>query len=161
MKTLFAYLALCLLFATTTMAQSDSFLTLKEKFSGSHDVFCFGTNGFLARTVLHLAGEHEFTHAVKDIHSIRLITVPMEAFRQQRVTLPGFKHVLSKDAFEELASVKDGSDHVTVYLKSTKDRDNRYMVLVEEPDEVVVIEIQGYIDPNLILNYEKSTRFNQ
>lgn len=154
MRTFAICVILSVLFTSSLLAQSDSFLALKNKFSDSEDVYCFSTNGFLARTVLWMAGEHEFTDAVKHIDRIRLIVVPKASFRSKGVTLAGFRHILNEDSFEELANVKDHGDNVSLYLKSTPRRDNRYMVLVEQPDEVVVIEIQGYIDPNLILNHE-------
>jgi len=150
MKTLFTAFVL-IVSLSTSVAQSDSFITLKEKFSGQEDVFSFGTNGFFARTILWMAGEHEFTNAVKDIKSIRLITIPKESFRNKAVSVNGFKHVLEKDSFEQLAHVKEDGDDITIYLQSTKLKNNRYMILVEEHDEVVAIEISGYIDPKLLL----------
>jgi len=150
MKTLVTAFVLFVSFSVS-VAQSDSFITLRQKFSGQEDVFSFGTNGFFARTILWMAGEHEFTNAVKDIKSIRLITIPKESFKHEGVSVNGFKNVLAKDSFEQLAQVKEDGDDITIYMQSTKLKNNRYMILVEERDEVVAIEISGYIDPNLLL----------
>jgi len=48
--------------------------------------------------------------------------------------------------------VKDHGDDVTVYIKPTQNRNSRYIILVEESDEVVVIELDGYVDPDYLLN---------
>lgn len=158
MKSILTTLFLALTISTS-FAQSDSFMNLKEKFSDQEDVFSFGTSGFFARTILWMAGEHEFTEAIKEVKSIRLITIPKTAFENESVTVNGFKKVLLKDSFEELANVKEDGDDVTIYLQSTKSKTNRYMILVEEKDEVVAIEIRGYIDPNLLVK-NKELSFN-
>jgi hypothetical protein len=155
MKSLSTCIILSFVCVVTASAQSDSFQTLKEKFSGRNDVFCFGASGFLARTVLWMAGEHEFNDAVRDIHDIRLIIIPTSAFHARKVSIAGFKKVLRKDSFEELTRVRDHGDDVSVYLKEAPNRDNRYMVLVEDSDNVVVVEFRGYVDPNVIFNHDE------
>lgn len=105
-------------------------------------------------------GEHEFNDAIKGIRSIDLITVPKSAFGQAEVTVSGFKKVLKEDSFDELARVKDCGDDVTLYIRSTKSRNNRYIILIEQPEEVVVIELTGQIDPDFLLN-SKALSFSE
>ena len=150
MKRILLSLAL-VLSLLTARAQSDSFMALKEKFSGSSDVFCFGTNGFWARAALWATGEHEFNDAVRRIDNIQLIVVPMEAFRKKGVTVSGYKRVLHKDDYAELVRFRDDGEEVTVYLKDSGQRNNCYLVLVEEPGEFVAIHFEGYIDPNVLM----------
>ena len=97
-----------------------------------------------------MAGEWEFKDAIEDVKQVRLITIPAEEFKSQGLSVKGFKKLLVKDSFEELASVRDHGDDVTFYLQSTGKKD-RYVVLIQEPDEVVVVELKGSIDVNLLL----------
>jgi len=133
-------------------AQSNSFQAFRDKFSRGEDVHHFSTNGLFARTVLWMAGEHEFNDAVTSIKSINLVTVPKSAFKQEKVTISGFKKVLKKDSFEELVRIKDNGDDVTLYIRSTESHNNRYIILIEQSDNVVVIELKGYVDPDFLLN---------
>lgn len=160
MKTITTCIILSFVITTSVSAQSRSFVTFKEKFSDREDAHSFSTNGFFARTVFWIAGEHEFNKAIESIKNISLITVPKAAFRSKRVTVSGFKKMLREDSFEELVCVKDHGDDVTVYIKPTQNRNNRYIILVEESDEVVVIELEGYVDPDYLLN-NKSISFKQ
>jgi hypothetical protein len=116
----------------------------------------------MARTVLWMAGEREYNEAIRDVHSVRLIVIPKDAFRKQNVTLAGFKEVTKKDGFEELTHVRDHGDDVTILLQtpSRKNPDNRYLLLVEENDQVVAIEIRGYIDPDRLLKYKDTIAYN-
>lgn len=155
MKSLTACVILFFIIVSTASAQSDSFQTLRAKFSDRNDVFCFGSSGFLARTVLWMAGEHEFHDAVRDIRDIRVLTIPTSAFHAKRVSIAGFKNVLRKDSFEELATFSEHRENISVYVKETPDHDNRYMVLVEDADNVVVVEFRGYVDPNLIFDHDE------
>jgi hypothetical protein len=137
--------------SSSVSAQSNSFLAFGEKFSDQDEVHHFRTNGFLARSVIWIAGEHEFTRAIKSVRSIDLIVVPKAAFKRERVTVSGFKKVLKLDSFDELARVKDHGDEVTLYARLTQSRNHRYMILIEQPDEVVLIELEGNIDPDLLM----------
>ena len=142
-----------LLFSAAGFAQSKSFVTLKQKFSGHKNVHSFHASGLLARIILLTAGEHEFLNAVKDIRSIRMIVIPRSAFRAQGVTPRGFIKLAKDDAFQELANVRDHGDDVTLLMQSPgKGKDNRYLLLVDNKSEVVAIEVKGYIDPKLMLN---------
>ncbi len=148
------------LILTTSLAfgQSNSYQTLRDNFIGQPDVNSFAVSGFFCRMVLGIAGEWEFKDAIKDIQHLRIITIPAEEFKAKGLSVNGYKKLLKKDAFEELASVRDNGDDITFYLQSNGHK-NRYMVLIQEPDEVVVIEMKGYIDANLLLEANKSLSY--
>jgi hypothetical protein len=153
MKKITTCFIICLVIssAVSVSAQSNSFLAFGEKFSDQNDVHHFRTNGFLARSVIWMAGEHEFTRAIRSVRSIDLIVVPKSAFSREDVTVSGFKKVLKKDSFDELARVTDHGDDVTLYARSTQSRNSRYIILIEQSDEVVLIELEGNIDPDLLI----------
>jgi len=161
MRTIALGIILTLMITTSALSQSESFTALQEKFSGLEDVHSFKAGGFLARTVLWFAGEHEIVKAIREINNISVITVPASAFAARGVTVPGYKKILQKDSFEELARAMDHGDHITLYLKSTQSRNNRYMLLIEEPGEIVAIEFSGYVDPTKILNHESISYNNE
>lgn len=146
--------------ANISFSQSKTFQTLKQKFGGSDNVYAFSASGFFARTILWLAGEHDFRDAVQEIKSIRLITIPKAAFEASQVTVNGLKKLVKKDYFEELANVKDHGDNVSLYLQQGKsEKQNRYLLLVDSSNDVVVIEIRGYIDP-AVMNKQNKLSFN-
>jgi len=155
MKKIILSTVVALLIASASVfAQSESFHTLKDKFVGEDDVHHFAVSGFFARSILWMADEHEFYHAIRDVKTIRLIVIPRDAFKAQRVSLNGFKKVMKDDGFEELARIKDNGDDVTVYLQSSEKKNDRYMILVEEDDEIVAIEMKGRIDPEFIAKHQ-------
>ena len=147
-----------LLTATSTFGQSNSFQTLKNNFIDQPDVHSFNVNGFFCRMVLGMAGEWDFKEAINDVDQIRLITIPTEEFKALGLSVNGFKKLLKKDSFEELASIRDNGDDVNFYLQSTGKK-NKYMILIQEPDEVVVIEMKGDIDINLLMEKDKTLSF--
>lgn len=161
MKTLTTFASI-LLFSVACLAQSKSFVSLKEKFSGDKDVYSLQASGFLARVILRMAGEHEFYDAVKDVRNVRLIVIPQDAFRRKSVTLSGFKKFTKKDSFQELAHVRDHGDRVTLLMQSSvSKRDNRYLVLIDNNNEVIAIEVKGYIDPTLMLKEKRDLAYDQ
>jgi len=141
---------LLLISSATLMAQSNSYQILKNKFKGEPDVHSFSVSGWVGRLVLNLAGEYEFREAIKELDHIRLMTIPKSAFISQDVTVNGFKRILKQNTYEELAFIRDDGEEVTIYLQEGKHNNNRYFVLIDEQDEVVAIEMKGYIDPQLL-----------
>ncbi|NJM26383.1 MAG: DUF4252 domain-containing protein [Bacteroidia bacterium] len=79
-------------------------------------------SGFLARGVLRIAGEHYYVKAIRDVKQIRVITVPQAEFRAHGLTIDGFKKFVLKDAFEEVGSVRDHGDLVTLYMQGDKNQ---------------------------------------
>jgi hypothetical protein len=149
---------LILLTSTSLLAQSDSYHALREKFRGERDVIALHASGAFARTILWVAGEKDFKDAIGDVDDIRFIVIPKRAFRANDVSLNGFKKIAREDSFEEVARVKDHGDDVTLMMQtsySNKHNENRYLVVVDSNEEVVVMEIKGYVDPNLTIYKEK------
>jgi Domain of unknown function (DUF4252) len=145
-------LAFLLIFvASTLMAQSNSYQTMKQTFKDADDVHAFSVSGFLARTVLRMADEHEFSEAITEVKSIKLITVPKDEFRVKGLTINGFKKILKGDSFQELANVRDNGDNVTFFIQENGKKSDRYFILVEDNDEVVAIEMTGNIDMDKVM----------
>jgi hypothetical protein len=162
MKTIASSLfSLLLMISVSGFSQSKSFATLQDKFAHRSNVFSVNTSGFLARTILWMAGEHEFNKAIRDVRNVRLITIPKSAFHSENVSLKGFKEFIKTDSFEELTHVRDNGDDVTLYLQSKKTtKNNRYMLLIDSDQEVVAIEIRGYIDPELLFNHKNDVNLS-
>ena len=152
------FASLLIISSTFVYSQSNSYQTLKDNFIDRPDVHSFGVSGFFCRMVLGMAGEWEFKEAIKDVQHLRIITIPIQEFAARGLSVNGYKKLLRKDSFDELASVRDKGDDVAFYLQSTGKK-NRYMVVIQEPDEVVVVEMKGYVDINLLLEKEKSLSF--
>jgi hypothetical protein len=153
MKATLTLLVLLTASTVSVQAQSKSFRTLREKFSGTEKVFSIRTSGFMARTILWVAGEHAYNDAIREVKNVRLVVIPKSAFSENNVTLTGFRKLTREDGFEELTRVRDHGDDVTLLIQTPtrKKLDNRYLILVEEENEVVVVEVRGYIDPDLLL----------
>jgi hypothetical protein len=151
MKTTLLLIAFAITGVSHAIAQSKSFQALAHKFSSTDDVHTFTTSGFLARTVLWLAGENEFKKAIKEVRKIRVMSIPLSAFADHHVSVEGFKEVLLKDQYSQLAQIRENSEEVTVYIQSAKTSSlNRYLILIHNPEEVVAVELKGYIDADVL-----------
>lgn len=150
MKTIFTTVIL-IISATALSAQSDTFITLRDKFRGQENVLTFSTSGVFARALLFFAGEHDFREAIARVQSISMITVPKKAFEEANVSVGGLKKLARKESFEEMIRIQDHGDDVTVFVREGKhNRSNRYFILIDDSYELVAIEIKGYIDPECL-----------
>ncbi len=155
-------LAVVLLLATTSLvAQSNSYQTLKHKFKDQPDVHSFSVSGWVGRLRLNMVGEHEFKKAIKDLDHVRFMVIPMVEFSEQHVSVNGFKKILKKESYEELAVIRDQGGVVFIYLNEGSNNKNHYFALVEEENEVVAIEMKGYLDPNLLNSKNTTVAINK
>jgi Domain of unknown function (DUF4252) len=138
------------IFAGQAFAQSDSYQTLKDTFKKGDDVYSVSVSGMLCRTILRMAGEHEFRDAITDVKNIRVIVIPGTEFKRRGLSVAGFKKILKDDSFQELATVRDNGDDVSIFLQEGSKNRDRYFILVDEGDEVVGVEIKGTMDMNVI-----------
>jgi Domain of unknown function (DUF4252) len=150
MKSISLFVVAVLVATTSLFAQSNSYQTLKDKFKDQPDVHSFSMSGWMGRLVLNMAGEFEFREAIKDLKHVDIITIPNAEFSALNLSVSGFKKVLKKDAYEELALIRDHGGEVSIYLREGSNNKNLYFVLVEEENEVVAIELKGYLDPKLL-----------
>lgn len=150
MKSILLFVAALFITAESTLAQSNSYQALKDKFKDQPDVHSFSFRGWIGRMVLNMASEYEFKNAIKDIRYVKFITVPHSEFSAQQVSIQGFKKLLKQDAYQELAFISDEGEKVSIYLREGNNHKNTYFVLVEEEREVVAIELKGYLDPQLL-----------
>ena len=147
---------------TLGFSQSKSYQALHNHFAGKEDVHSFSLSGFLCRAALTFVSHDDQVRSMaKDIHHVRFMVIPREEFGKQDLSVNGFKAFLAKDSFEPLASIRDHGDHVSVFHRSEGNQKDRYFVLVEEPGEVVAIEMKGYIDPSIFNNKEHRITSNQ
>lgn len=137
---------LLLITAGSVSAQSNSYQILKDNFNGQPDVHSFSVSGWVGRAILNVAGEYEFRNAIKELKHVRFIIIPRAEFEARKLTVKGFKNVLKKDLYQELAFIRDNGEEVSIYLKEGNNYKNHYFVLVEDEQEVVAIELKGYID---------------
>lgn len=149
--------------ASLASAQSDSYETFKDTFRGGRDVFCFGVRGWLARAVLRFTDEYEFRDAISDVKTIKVTIVPRGRFREQNLSIKEFKKILKDDSFAELAQVRDRGDNVTLYIQENSKRKHNslYFILVEESDEVVAIEMRGYVSEEALARLKKEVVKNE
>jgi len=140
------------LVSLTSRAQSKSYQTLHDHFHHEQDVHTFQASGFIIRLVLNLAAKDESAaHSMaKHVRHARVMVIPKEAFEKQHLSVSGFQHVLEQDSFMNLVTLREKGDVISIYHRMDDNNRNRYFVLVDGKDEVVAIEMKGYIDPELL-----------
>lgn len=143
-------LSICLLLTISVAnSQHNSIRVLKDRFRGEADVHSFKLEGLMARLALKMIDDHEFKEAISGVRSIEFITIPKEAFIQQRVSVSGYKKFLEENHFENLMEVKDNGEVISFLLAPGKKRDY-YVVIIDNPREVLVFELKGFIDPAML-----------
>jgi len=159
----FTLFVLFSLITAFSFGQSKSFQTLRDHFLNKEEVHSFSISGFLCRTALNIMMEEEkeLKGMMKDIDHIRFMVIPKDEFENQNLTVNGFRKYITKDSFEEVMSIRDNGEHINIFHRLDGNKKNRYFVLIEESDEVVALELKGYIDPELFKDEDNRITFNK
>ncbi|HRI79142.1 MAG TPA: DUF4252 domain-containing protein [Cyclobacteriaceae bacterium] len=149
--------------SVAAFAQSKSYEALYSHFKGKEDVHAFSMGGMLCRLAVNvMANDNDVLKAmVKDIRHIRFIVIPKNEFAKQNLSINGFKGFLKKDLFEEMATIRDHGDIVSVFHRTDANAKDRYFVLVEDQGKVVAIEMKGTIDPALFKEGDNRITINK
>jgi hypothetical protein len=132
---------------TCAFAQSSGMRTLKNRFKDKENVHSFKLDGMMARVVFKLVSQdEEIKDAIQEIRSIDIITIPSEAFLDEKVSVRGYKKFLEEQGFTSLVDVRDNGDHVSIFLSPESKSFDRYLIVAEETSSVTVIELKGRID---------------
>ncbi|WP_165823987.1 DUF4252 domain-containing protein [Pseudochryseolinea flava] len=141
---------LLLTISLSAAAQSDSFITLKNKFQGGDNVVSVKAGSFLVKTVLLLTDDGDWEDDFGKVKSVRLINIPQAEFKRKNVTTKGFKKILAKDKFEELVSTYNEGERLTIFQRDGKNGD-LYFMIIENGHDVTALEIRGELYPEKIV----------
>ena len=139
---------LFILAAFAVHAQSKSYQELRNHFAGQPDVKSFGFSGPVCKMIVNIIGweDENLSDALSGVKHVRFMTIPKQEFDNQGLSVRGFRSRLVKDNFEVMAAFRDNGSDMTLYHRPEKNTD-RYFMLVDDGDEVLAIEMKGYIDP--------------
>lgn len=148
------FLAVLFMLPAVCLAQSKSFQTLKHQFEDMHEVHSFAVGSFFARLALSFADDDDFdSDAIEKIGKIHIVTIPREHFESRKLTLEGYeKHVLQRDGYESLIGVRESGSNVKVFMQPYRNRENRYLFLIDDDHEVVAVEFSGYVNTEKLLS---------
>jgi hypothetical protein len=129
-------------------AQSKSYKDLRRNFDGEPEVRSIGLGAPVCRMLINIIGweDKEMSAALRGVKHVRFMTIPTEAFADHGLSVRGFQSRLEKDSFELMASFRDDGNQFTIYHRPEKKAD-RYFMLMEDGDDLVAVEMKGYIDP--------------
>lgn len=153
-------IVLALLFACSAglvYGQSDSYKMLRHHFADRPEVRSFKLSGLMCRIIVDII-EHDderLAAALQEVRHVRVMTIPRREFEAQGLTVRGFKTRLPKDNFELMADFKSDGSNLAFFHREEDNNENRYFVIIEDGDDIVALEMKGYIDPAILASESK------
>jgi hypothetical protein len=147
------FLVLAMVCATSlSFGQSDSYRMLRAQFEDSDEVKSYRLSGFMCKIIVNIIEDDDdnVVEALKQVKKVRVMTIPKSEFELRNVTVKGFKSRLPKDNFELMADFDHGDESVAFYHRAEKKNKNRYFVVIDDHNQVIAIEMKGYIDPAVL-----------
>lgn len=145
-KLILPFLVIAAGYAAT--AQSKSYQDLRRNFGGEPEVKSFGFGAPVCRLLVGMLEreDEDISEVLRGVKHVRFMTIPTDAFADRGLSVRGFKSRLEKDNFDLMAAFRDDGSDFAIYHRPESKAD-RYFLLIEDGDELVAVEMKGFIDP--------------
>jgi len=153
MKTTITLLSF-LLAAHFGICQSQAVLDFHEKFRDNGKYVSVKIDGGLLKLFSNIETNdeetQEFMDAMNKIEAIDVHSIDRGDDGFKESDLNSFKKDVKKEKYDELMVVRDGDTKLDFLIKEKKGKISDLLLLVDEPDEFVIVNISGEIDLNTI-----------
>lgn len=148
-------IAIVLLAGVTTIAfgQSKTIEAFHSKYKEDRDAKVVSLNGSLFKLVASVASFEESDEDAKTIAriadgiaSMEILAIPMYKTGFDHKSIDDMRSQLKGEKYEELMTVKEGSDRIYFMTQGTDSQIKNMLVLIREDDEFMVLNINGSLD---------------
>lgn len=148
-------IALLLVTGTATFAfgQSKTIEDFHSKYKDDRDAKVVSLNGGLFKLIASIADVEESDEDVKtiariadNITSMDILSIPMYESGFDSKSIDDMRSQLHKEKYEELMTVKEGSDRIYFMTQGTGSQVKNMLVLIREEEEFMVMNINGSLD---------------
>ena len=143
-------LIIVLLSGYAGFSQSQAILDFHDKYKGSGKYLSMRIDGGILNLVSNIETNDEeaqdMLDAISKIEAINVHSINREEDDFDEADVAKFKKQVQKEKYEELMIVRDGETDVDFLIKEKKGKISELLLVVDEPDEFVIVSISGEID---------------
>jgi hypothetical protein len=149
MKTIIV-LILFILAGYVGMCQSQAVINFHNKYKDNGKYLSVKIEGGLLKMLSNVETNdeetQEFLDAVSKIEAIDVHSINREESDFNESDINKFKKDIRKEKYDELMIVRDGETDVDFLIKERKGKISDLLLIVDEPDEFIIVNISGEID---------------
>jgi hypothetical protein len=139
-----------------SFGQTDEIKKLYDKYGGQDDVVYLNFNSNMLG-FLNQDDNPEAKELFSKINTFSLLTLPMG--RLKSGDLKEIKAMFESKDLETVMSMRDGKDNVRLVISEKDDVVNRFMLLVENDEEFVILNFNGKIPRSIWENAQGKVDF--
>lgn len=148
-------ITLLLLAGVTTIAfgQSKTVAEFHSKYKDDRDAKVVSINGGLFKLISSIASFDESDEDAKviariaeNITSMEILSIPLYKTGFDTKSIDDMRSDLKKEKYEELMTVKEGSDRIYFMTQGSDTQIKNMLVLISEEDEFMVMNVNGALD---------------
>ncbi len=139
-----------------SFGQTDEIKRLYDKYGANEDVVYLSFNSNMLG-FLDMDDSPESNELFSKINTFSLLTLPMVNLKSS--DLKEIKSMFEDKSLETVMSVREGKDNFRVVISESDDIVNRFMLLVENDEEFVIINFNGRIPRSVWENAQGKVDF--
>lgn len=139
--------------ANFAWAQSKTVEEFHNKYKEDRDAKVVSLNGSLFKLIGSIASYEEndedaktIARIAEGIQSMDVLAIPMHKTGFDAKALDDMRSQLKKEKYEELMTMKEGSDRVYFMTQGTDSQIKNMLILIREEEEFMVMNINGTLD---------------
>ena len=138
------FLALTLII--TAIAATAQVSTVFDKYSDTKDVSAVYISKTMLRMIPDFSNDSNSPiNAISKLDCVRVLSTANSSIRS--ALSADMKSQIKKENYEILLQATDDGERVFIYMKTSKDGINEYLITAEEPDELTYVQLVGTITP--------------
>lgn len=134
-------------------AQSKTVQDFQNKYKDDRDAKVVSLNGSLFELIGSIASYEEddedaktIARIAKGIQSMEILAIPMHKSGFDAKSMDDMRNALQKEKYEELMTVKEGSNRMYFMTQGTDTQVKNMLVLMREDEEFMVMSINGTLE---------------
>jgi len=149
MKTYIILFSLLLL-GKTGFGQSQAVMEFHDKYKDNGKYLSVRIDGGILNMLSGIKTNdeeaQEMLNAMSKIDAINVHSIDRDEDEFAESDIEKFKKNVQKDKYDELMIVRDGDTYVDFLIKEKKGKISDLLLVVDEPDEFIIVSISGEID---------------
>jgi hypothetical protein len=132
------------------ICQSQAIMDFQNKYKDNGKYLSVKIEGGLLKMLSNIETNDEdtqdFIDAVSKIEAIDVHSINRDEHDFDESDIKKFKKDVRKEKYDELMIVRDGDSDVDFLIKERKGKISDLLLVVDEPDEFIIVSISGEID---------------
>lgn len=152
---LIGYVLAILLIPAICLGQSKSISNFRSDFKEDFNVFFYSST----LKMLNKENDPELADILKDIEEIKVLNYNKQNQAFKAGDIAALKTALDKESYKNIMMIRENGNSIQVYNREKKGKTYGFVAIIENPENLILIDLIGSIDIKKFMALQKKIPF--